>query len=107
VEESGCGIFNDCMKGDKEGEFTFTGGRGNTTIDFVLDDEEVREEIEDMRIGDRIDSNHHPVEVKVKGREWKKMIDKKGKKEGCMGRGKEEGFCSEDGEMRRKNGRRY
>jgi len=29
---------------------------------------EVREDIEEMRIGDRIDSDHFPVEVMVKGR---------------------------------------
>jgi len=57
VQENGWGIFNGCMKGDEEGELIFTGRRGNTTIDFVLGDEEVREEIEDMRIGDRIDSD--------------------------------------------------
>jgi len=47
----------------------------------VLDDEEVREEIEDMRIGDRIDSDHFPVEVRVKGRKKRRMIEKKDKKE--------------------------
>jgi len=61
------GEYSSCMKGD-EGEFTFTGGRGNSTIDFVLDDKEIREEIEDMRIENRIDSDHHPVKVRMKDR---------------------------------------
>jgi len=34
------------MKGDTEGEYTFTEGRGNSTIDFVMGEEETREEIE-------------------------------------------------------------
>lgn len=29
-------VFNGEMKGDEEGEFTFTGGRGGTVIDLVL-----------------------------------------------------------------------
>jgi len=57
VKENGWEIFNG-MKGDEEGEFTFTGGRRNTTIDFVLGDEEVRKEINGIRIGDRIDLDH-------------------------------------------------
>jgi len=81
VEENGWGVFNGSMKGDEEGEFTFTGGKGNSTIDYVLGDEEVKEEIEELRIGERIDSDHHPVEVKVKGRKRKRMIGKKERKE--------------------------
>jgi len=69
------------MKKDEEEEFTFTGGRGNSTIDYVLGDEEVREEIEELRIGDKINSDHHPVEVKVKGRKRGRMIGKKERKE--------------------------
>lgn len=91
VEENGWGIFNGCIKGDEEGEYTFTGGKGNTIIDFVLEDEDVRREIENMRIGDRIDSDHHPIEVKIKGkrgrkckknkeeREWRGIWDKEGR----------------------------
>jgi len=45
VEENG--NFQ-CMKGDEKGEYTFTRGRGNTTTDFVLGDEDVREEIEEI-----------------------------------------------------------
>lgn len=29
LEERGWNIFNGTVKGDEEGEFTFTGGRGN------------------------------------------------------------------------------
>jgi len=81
VEENGWGVFNGGMKGDVEGEYTFTGGRGNSTIDFVMGEEETREEIDAVRIEDRIDSDHHPVVVEMKERKGRKMIKGKGKKE--------------------------
>lgn len=62
IEEKGWGIMNGCKKGDEGGEYTFTGGRGNTTIDYVIADEEVRERIECIRVGEKIDSDHHPIE---------------------------------------------
>lgn len=66
LEEKGWGILNGCTKGDEEGEYTFTGGRDNTIIDLVIGNEVVREKIESIRIGDNIDSDHHPVEVEIK-----------------------------------------
>jgi len=63
VEEKGWSIFNGNMRGDEEGEFTFTEGKGYTVIDYVIGDEDVRGRIKRMRIGDKIDSDHHPVEV--------------------------------------------
>jgi len=68
IEENGWSIFNGCTEGDEEGEYTFTGGKGNSTIDYVIGDEEVRGRIERVVIGDKIDSDHHPVEVWMKGR---------------------------------------
>jgi len=80
VEENGWSIFNGCMKGDEEGEFTFTGGRGNTIIDFVIGEEEARERIERLTIGDRIDSNHHPLEVWMKGGGVRRVMERREKK---------------------------
>lgn len=45
------------------GEFTFTGGRGGTVIDYVMGDNEVKENVERMKVGDKIDSDHQPVEI--------------------------------------------
>jgi len=39
LEERRWGILNGCTIGDDEGEFTFTGGKGNTVIDYVVGDE--------------------------------------------------------------------
>lgn len=66
VEDKGLSIFNGSIKEDEEGEFTFTGGKGNTVIDLVIGDRKQR--VERMVIGDRIDSDHHPVEVWIKGK---------------------------------------
>lgn len=73
LEEIGWNIFNEDIKGDEEGEFTFTGGKGNTVIDYVMGSEDVRSKVDNMKIGDRVDSDHHPVEVMLKGevrRRW-------------------------------------
>jgi len=67
IEERGWGILNGCTKGDEMGEFTFTGGRGGSVIDYVIGNEELREEVEKMRIGENIDSDHQPVEVWIGG----------------------------------------
>ncbi|XP_067217103.1 LINE-1 retrotransposable element ORF2 protein [Linepithema humile] len=67
LEERGWGILNGCIEGEEEGEYTFTGGKGNTVIDYVIADEDTRGKIKRLRIGDNIESDHQPVEVWVKG----------------------------------------
>jgi len=65
LEERGWGILNGCIVEEEEGEFTFTGGKGNT-IDYVLGDEEMREKVSSLKIRERIDSDHQPVVVRIK-----------------------------------------
>ena len=79
VEETGWSIFNGNIRGDEEGEFTYTGGRGSTVIDYVIGDEEVREKILELKKGDRIDSDHHTIKVWVEGgmKERNKKIEKR------------------------------
>ncbi|XP_024893159.1 golgin subfamily A member 6-like protein 2, partial [Temnothorax curvispinosus] len=80
LEERGWEIFNGNVKGDEEGEFTFTGGRGGTVIDYIIGEGEVREKIVSMVVGERVDSDHHPLEIIVRREEeeegrrggWKK-----------------------------------
>ncbi|XP_024891322.1 trichohyalin-like, partial [Temnothorax curvispinosus] len=67
IEERGCMILNGGTKGDEEGEYTYTGGRGETVIDYIIGDEEVREKVERLEVGERIDSDHHPLILWVKG----------------------------------------
>jgi len=52
---------------DEEEEFMFTGGRRDTVIDYVIEDEKIREKVGKLTIGERIDLDHHPVEVLIKG----------------------------------------
>lgn len=63
VEEMGRSIFNDCVKSDMGGDWTYTGGRGESVIDYMLGDEGVREQVERMKVGDKVDSDHHPLVV--------------------------------------------
>lgn len=46
----------------KEGEFTFTGGRGESVIDYVIEEEKVRKR---MEVGDSVESDHHPLVVSL------------------------------------------
>lgn len=80
IEERGWCIFNGTVRGDEEGEYTFTGGKGSTVIDYVLGDE-ARDKIEKMG-GDRVDSDHHPVDVWMKGRMIRRIKGKKGNRGG-------------------------
>lgn len=49
-----------------EGEFTYVGGKGETVIDYVIRGKEVREKIERMEVGARIDSDHQPITVYIR-----------------------------------------
>lgn len=80
VEENGWGILNGCTRGDEEEEYSFTGGKGNTVIDNAIGDLEVRERIKNLRIGDRVDSDHHPVEIWIEDRGDRKIRKRKGKR---------------------------
>lgn len=55
------------VKGDERGEYTYTGGRDNTMIDYVVGDEEVRERIRKLEVEGRVDSDHHPLVVTIEG----------------------------------------
>lgn len=53
------------MKGNEE-EY-WTRGRGESVIDYVLMEEEAREEVESLEIKDYIDSDHHLLVIRLKG----------------------------------------
>ena len=55
--------MNGNTEGDEEGEWTFTGGRGNTVIDYVVGNEDTREKVERLEVAERVESDHHPVVV--------------------------------------------
>lgn len=66
---------------DEEGEFTFTGGRRNTVVDYIIGASEVKDRMVKMTVGDRGDSNYHPVEVRLEGEV--KKIRNEGKRRKC------------------------
>ncbi|KYN10025.1 hypothetical protein ALC57_17859 [Trachymyrmex cornetzi] len=66
-EEKEWSILNGNVKRDEKGNWTYTGERGDSVIDYVLVDEETREGIESMEIGEEIDSDHHPLVVSLRG----------------------------------------
>lgn len=55
-------IFNENTKGDEEGEFTYTGARGKSMIEVLrttyygLRNEDTREGVEGLELGDKVDS---------------------------------------------------
>lgn len=81
VEEQGWTI-NGNIRGDEEGEWTYTGGEGKSVIDYVMGDERTKEKVEKMVVKDRVDSDHHPLAVWIKGGEGERRKEK-----GIMRRG--------------------
>lgn len=73
-------------------------------IDYAIRNLEIRERIKSLKIGDKVDSDYHPVEVWVEDRgdrkkkgkkEWRGIWDEEGRKEFKQSLGKIEiGTCS-------------
>lgn len=90
IEKREWGIYNGVVRGDEEVEYTFTEGRGYTVINYISDIG-VKDRIKRLTIGDRIDSDHHPVEIWLKKEAkrkrskavsrkcWKGIWDKEGR----------------------------
>ncbi|XP_011861498.1 PREDICTED: golgin subfamily A member 6-like protein 1, partial [Vollenhovia emeryi] len=97
IKERGWFILNGGIRGDNEGNWTYTGGRGESVIDYVMVEEDIEEEIERMEVVNRIESDHHPVVVWLKG-------DRRGRKGGRRERGREvRGVWDEEGREDFKN----
>lgn len=69
VKENGLFIANGSINGDEEGEFTYIGTREKTTMDYLLLNGNGKSLIKKMIIGERIDSDHTPLEIT-----WNKEI---------------------------------
>lgn len=67
LEKRGWGIINGLVRADKDEEYTFTEGNGNTVINYVVGDEEMWEEIRKLEIGEGVESDHpHRMIVAMK-----------------------------------------
>ncbi|KAJ3645682.1 hypothetical protein Zmor_023323 [Zophobas morio] len=64
IEERGWEVLKE---GDEEGEFTWIGKRGESVIDYVIVNGLAEEDVETFKIGERVDSDHIPLEVKLRG----------------------------------------
>ncbi|XP_011868143.1 PREDICTED: uncharacterized protein LOC105562162, partial [Vollenhovia emeryi] len=108
MEERGWGILNGGIKGDEEGEYTYTGGRGNTVIDYVIGDKETRDRVKRLVIGDKIDSDHHPVEITigegVKEREGRRRKNRRKEWRGRWDEQGRESFRQKIGEIESREG---
>lgn len=91
IEERSWIILNGSIMKNEEGEYIFTGGVRCTVINYVVMKEETKEWVKKIRMGDKIDSDHQPVEVTMrkrgrdrekqgrKERPWKGIWDKEGR----------------------------
>lgn len=57
------------MRGDEQGEYTYTEESENSVIDYIITDEETREKIEWMEVGDKIESDYYPLIMEITKRE--------------------------------------
>ena len=71
TEETGWFILNGNIEGEEEGECTenaYAGARGESVIDYVLTDEGGKEGTERMEVRERVDSDHFPLIVSIRGK---------------------------------------
>jgi len=65
VEDRWWDIANGNMRGDENGELTYLGGRGESMVDYVLVNQKAWHKVEKMEIGNRVESDHQPLEVEI------------------------------------------
>jgi hypothetical protein len=63
IEENGWEVLNGNKQRDEEGEWTYIGSRGETVIDYAIVKEEAWERVEKLTIGERVESDHLPLEI--------------------------------------------
>lgn len=65
-------ILNGKTEGDWEGEYTYTGARGSTLIDYIFVNTKVTERVLECKVEEKVDSNHLPISLKMETREEKR-----------------------------------
>ncbi|KAH0813914.1 hypothetical protein GEV33_008877 [Tenebrio molitor] len=67
IEENGWEVLNGNKRGDEEGEVTYVGSRGETVIDYAIVNEAAWERVKEFKVGERVDSDHLPLEITIEG----------------------------------------
>ena len=62
---NGLRILNGRSGNDLDGNFTFIGRQGSSTIDFGIVSEHLLDQVSDFRVGSRIESAHFPIELAI------------------------------------------
>lgn len=70
IEEEGWSILNENMEGDEAGEWTYIGACGNSVIDYGIVNAEAREDIVDLVVEERIESDHLPIRIDIYSTEY-------------------------------------
>lgn len=60
------GLLNGNKEDDDQGEWTFTGAKGSSVIDYAICNAETWEEIKSFRIRERLESDYQPLEIELK-----------------------------------------
>ncbi|XP_020298257.1 uncharacterized protein LOC109862594 [Pseudomyrmex gracilis] len=107
IEEMGWTIWNGDTRGDEEGEWTYTGGRGESVIDYVIGEAWLKDEVERMVVEDKVDSDHQPVVVwvRIKGSKRKRARNENEGKKMKRIRWTEEGSQQLEEEMEKREER--
>jgi len=67
IEDRGWEIVNGNIRGDESGEWTYTGVRGESLVDYVIVNQEAWDKLKKMKVGERTESDHQPLEVDMEG----------------------------------------
>jgi len=65
IQKQGLGILNGNTRGDDQGEWTFEGAQGRSVIDYAICNIEAWEKVKSMKIGERTESDHMPLEIEM------------------------------------------
>jgi hypothetical protein len=67
IQENGWEVLNGNKRRDEEGEVTYVGSMGETVIDYAIVNEAAWERVKEFKVGERVDSDHLPLEITIEG----------------------------------------
>jgi len=78
IRERGWMIMNGGIMGDEEAGWTYMGGSEESIIDYILEEEEIREEMGYLKKSDKIELDHHSVIARIRKGERRRKQKKSG-----------------------------